>query len=71
MKEVEFLELVINLVNMALALTQEKALDIQNKCMQLIIHGTWSYQEKTKHNVLELTAVKLSILTFTSTGENW
>ena len=28
--------------------------------------GTWSYQERTKHiNILELTAVKLAILTFT------
>ena len=28
--------------------------------------GTWSYQERTKHsNVLELTALKLAVLTFT------
>ena len=40
-------------------------------CQVTTTGGTWSYQEKTKHNVLELIAVKLSILTFTSTGENW
>ena len=35
-KEIEFLGLVINSVNMTLALPQEKVPDIQNKCTQLI-----------------------------------
>ena len=35
-------------------------------CQGTTTRGTWSYQERTKHiNVLELTAVKLAILTFT------
>ena len=35
-------------------------------CQGTATRGTWSYQERTKHiNVLELTAVKLAILTFT------
>ena len=34
-KEIEFLGLVINSVNMTLTLPLGKVLDIQNKCMQL------------------------------------
>ena len=34
-KEIEFWGLVINSINMTIALPQEKVLDIQSKCMQL------------------------------------
>ena len=47
-KEIEFLELVINSVNMTLALPQEKVLDIQNKCMQLIASPKTTIMELTK-----------------------
>ena len=41
-REIEFFGLVINSVNMTLALHQEKVLDIQNKCMQLIASQLWN-----------------------------
>ena len=48
MKEIEFLGLVINSVNMTLALPQEKVLDIQNKCTQLIASPKTTIMELTK-----------------------
>ena len=59
-KEIEFLGLVINSVNMTLALPQENILDIQNKCMQLI--------ESPKTTTMELTKL-LGKLPFTAHGE--
>ena len=47
-KEIEFLGLVINSVNMTLALPQEKVLDIQNKCIQLIASPKTTIMELTK-----------------------
>ena len=47
-KEIEFLGLVINSVNMMLALPQEKVLDIQNKCAQLIASPKTTIMELTK-----------------------
>ena len=47
-KEIGFLGLVINSVNMALALTQEKVLDVQNKCMELIASPKTTIMELTK-----------------------
>ena len=47
-KKIEFLGLVINSVNMTLALPQEKFLDIQNKCMQLITSPETTIMELTK-----------------------
>ena len=47
-KEIEFLGLVINSVNMTLALPQEKVLDIQNKCAQLIASPKTTIMELTK-----------------------
>ena len=47
-KEIEFLGLVINSVNMTLALPQEKVLDIQNKCMQLIASPKITIMKLTK-----------------------
>ena len=47
-KGIEFLGLVINSVNMALALTQEKVLDVQNKCMELIASPKTTIMELTK-----------------------
>ena len=46
--EIEFLGLVINSVNMTLALPQEKVLDIQNKCAQLIASPKTTIMELTK-----------------------
>ena len=48
MKEIEFLGLVINSVNMTLALPQEKVLDIQNKCAQLAASPKTTIMELTK-----------------------
>ena len=48
MKEVELLGLVINSVNMTLALPQEKVLDIQKKCTQLIASPKTTIMELTK-----------------------
>ena len=47
-KEIEFLGLVINSVNMTLALPEEKVLDIQNKCAQLIASPKTTIMELTK-----------------------
>ena len=47
-KEIEFLGLVINSVNMMLALPQEKVLDIQNKCAQLIASPKTTIMKLTK-----------------------
>ena len=47
-KEIEFLGLVINSVNMTLALPEEKVLDIQNKCAQLIASPKTTIMESTK-----------------------
>ena len=47
-KEIEFLGLVINSVKMTLALPQEKVLDIQNKCAQLIASPKTAIMELTK-----------------------
>ena len=47
-KEIEFLGLVINSVNMMLALPQEKVLDIQNKCAQLVASPKTTIMELTK-----------------------
>ena len=47
-KEIEFLGLVINSINMTLTLPQEKVLDIQNKCMQLTASPNTTIMELTK-----------------------
>ena len=47
-KEIESLGLVLNSVNMKLALPNEKVLDIQNKCMQLIVSPKTIIVELTK-----------------------
>ena len=47
-KEIEILGLVINSVNMTLALPQEKVLDIQNKCAQLVPSPKTTIMELTK-----------------------
>ena len=47
-KETEFLGLVINSVNITLTLPQEKILDSQNKCMQLIASSKTTIMEVTK-----------------------
>ena len=47
-KEIELLGLVINSVNMTLALPEEKVLDIQNKCAQLIASPKTTIMELTK-----------------------
>ena len=59
-KEIDFLGLVINSVNMTFALPQEKVLDIQNKCAQLIA--------SPKTTIMELTKL-LGKLPFTAHGE--
>ena len=48
LKEIESLGLVLNSVNMTLALPNEKVLDIQNKCMQLIVSPKTIITELTK-----------------------
>ena len=53
-KEIEFLGLVVNSVNMTLALPQEKVFDIQNKCMLLIA--------STKITIMELTKLLGKVL---------
>ena len=47
-KETDFLGLVINSAKATLALRQEKVLDIQNKCMQLIAPPKTTIMELTK-----------------------
>ena len=54
----EFLGLVINLVNMTLAIPQEMVLDIQNKCMQLTA--------SPKCTITEITKLLLEKLSFTA-----
>ena len=59
-KKIEFLGLVINSVNMTLALPREKVLNIQNKCMQLIA--------SPKTAIMELIKL-LGKLSFAAQGE--
>ena len=47
-KKIEFLGLVINSVNMTLALPQEKVLDIQNICTQLIASAKTTIMKLTR-----------------------
>ena len=54
----EFLGLVINSVNMTLAIPQEMVLDIQNKCMQLTA--------SPKSTITEITKLLLEKLPFTA-----